>query len=76
MKLEIVKTFGPYKKPTEQTIPKFKEIQVKVLGLALTIDKLCPESDEKRSALSALTMVRMFANASIAINENVPEEKV
>lgn len=70
MKPEIEKRFGPYRKPTEQTIPKFQQIQEKTLELAHLIDHLCPESREKSSALTELQMVRMFANASIAIYDN------
>lgn len=68
-KLEIENRFGPYRKPTESTIPKFEAIREKVLELALLIDQLCPESKEKNIAISQLVFVKMSANAAIALYE-------
>lgn len=66
-KVPIEQRFGPYRKPTEQTIPKYGKIQEKVLELALLIDELCPESPEKATALTTLQSAKMSANAAIAI---------
>lgn len=68
MKQETLERFGPYRKPTEITIPKYTAIQEKSLELAILIEDLCPESRQKASALTQLEMVKMFANASIAIH--------
>jgi hypothetical protein len=65
---DIMKRFGPYRKPTEVTIPKYQKIQEKTLELALLIEELCPESKEKSSALTLLQQVKMGANAAIAIH--------
>ena len=65
---DIKKRFGPYRKPTEVTIPKYQKIQEKTLELAELIDQLCPESREKSSALTLLQQVKMSANAAIAIH--------
>jgi len=64
---ETEKRFGPYRRPTEETIPKYEAIQKKTLELAMLIDTLCPKSREKSSALSLLQQAKMSANASIAI---------
>lgn len=63
----VDKRFGPYRKPTEDTIPKYTAIQEKTLELAKLIDSLCPASPEKASALTILQQVKMSANAAIAI---------
>ena len=67
-KVEISNRFGPYRKPTEVTIPRFQAIQEKTLELANLIDSLCPHSKEKATALTQLVNVKMSANAAIAIN--------
>ena len=67
-KVSIEKRFGPYRRPTEKTIPKFSAIQEKALELADLIEKTCPEGNpEKATALTLLQQVKMMANASIAI---------
>lgn len=60
--------FGPYKKPTEKTIPKFQKIQTWALEFARIIDELCPESREKSLALTKLQGVKMWANAAVALH--------
>lgn len=67
-KMEIIERFGPYRKPTEVTIPKFKAIQEKALEMALLIHELCPHSKQKATALTQLEMCKMSANAAIAIH--------
>lgn len=64
----IVERFGPYRKPTEITIPKYQKIQEKALEFALLIDELCPNSQQKSTALTQLEMCKMSANAAIAIH--------
>jgi len=64
---EIEERFGPYRTPTEVTIPKYKAIQEKTLELAALIDDLCPTSREKATALTTLQNAKMSANAAIAI---------
>lgn len=66
-KISIDERFGSYRKPTELTIPKYQKIQEKVLELAKLIDELCPESQEKATALTTLQTAKMSANAAIAI---------
>jgi len=65
---EIIERFGPYRRPTDLTIPKFQQIQEKALEMALLIHLLCPESKQKSKALSYLEDVKMNANAAIAIH--------
>jgi len=64
--------FGPYRKPTGETAPKFKQIQQKALEFALLIDSLCPNGREKSTALTLLVNTKMQANAAIALNEGEP----
>jgi hypothetical protein len=64
---QLKETFGPYRKPTELTIPKYKTIQEWSMNMAAVINSLCPESREKAIALTKLQEARMFANAAIAI---------
>jgi hypothetical protein len=66
-RISVTERFGPYRKPTEETIPKYKAIGDKVLELALLIEELCPEAPEKYSALTDLMKAKMQANAAIAI---------
>lgn len=65
--ISIEKRFGAYRKPTEDTTPKYKAIQEKTLELALLIEELCPSSPEKATALTTLQSAKMSANAAIAI---------
>lgn len=64
---QLAETFGPYRKPNEETIPKYELIQLKTLELAKLINELCVDSREKSSALTSLQAARMWANAAIAI---------
>lgn len=66
-RITIKERFGPYKKPTEKTIPKFQAIQEKALEMAELISESCPDSPEKFTALTQLQNVKMSANAAIAI---------
>ena len=68
LKPEIEKRFGPYKQPTEKDVERHTELREACLKLAHIIDRVCPESREKASALTELMMVRMFASASVAIH--------
>jgi hypothetical protein len=65
---EVTERFGPYRKPTEVTIPKYQAIQGKCLELALLINDLCPHSKQKAIALTNLEACKMSANAAIAIH--------
>lgn len=66
-RISIDERFGAYKRPTEETIPKFEAIQKKSLELAKLIDELCPNAPEKFTALTQLQLAKMSANAAIAI---------
>ena len=60
--------FGPYRTPTDETKPKFKQIQEAALGFAELIFELCPDSQQRSSALTLLEQAKMSANAAIAIH--------
>lgn len=65
--ITIEQRFGSYRKPTEDTIPKYAAIQEKTFELAKLIEELCPISPEKAHALTTLQNAKMSANAAIAI---------
>lgn len=58
-----------YKKPSEDSLPKFANITEAVKNLATVILSNCPDTPYRRRAIEELTAVRMFANASIAIDQ-------
>lgn len=64
--LENVESFFRYHPPTAATIPLFEEINNRSLALAKTILECCPDSEFRRTALTAVVGARMFANAAIA----------
>lgn len=66
-KQTITERFGPYRKPTDETIPKYEKIQKLTLELAKLIDVECPNSPEKYTALTHLQLAKMSANAAVAI---------
>ena len=64
---KIENRFGPYRRPTTSTIPKYEALQKKTLELAILIEQNCPSCEEKSSALTLLQQAKMLANAAIAI---------
>lgn len=60
--------FGPYLPPTEETKPKFKQIQEAALIFAEMIFDVCPDSQQRSAAFTLLEQSKMLANASIAIH--------
>lgn len=68
-RMRVTERFGPYRRPTDATAPKFKQIQEKSQELALLIHELCPYSQQKATALTQLEMCKMSANAAIAIHQ-------
>lgn len=63
-----------YHPPQNDQLPRYDEIRRDMLRLSLTIDRCCPPSQEKLEAQRLLTMVRMWANSSIAIHEAADRE--
>lgn len=66
MTLENIDRFFSYHPPTASTIPLYQEINTRALALARTILESCPDSEFRRTALTAVVGARMFANAAIA----------
>ena len=60
-----------YHAPTPDQLPRFEQIRDEGRELALLLNALCPQSRELSLALTKLEEVVMWANASIARNENV-----
>jgi hypothetical protein len=59
-----------YHSPSGTQQQRYVEIREKAKELAHLINKDCPESREKSLALTSCQQTVMWANASIAINEN------
>lgn len=59
-----------YHAPKENQPQKYENIRKNALGFAELIDAMCPDSREKSLAITALEEVVMWANASIARNED------
>ena len=60
-----------YHSPKEGQPEKYTAIREKAKELAYMIDELCPNSREKSLAITNLEQSVMWANASIAINEEL-----
>lgn len=59
-----------YHKPKAGQPERYEEIREKAKELGLIIAADCPDSSEKGQALNSLREVVMWANASIACNED------
>lgn len=66
---QIENTFT-YHRPTGTQPARYEALRAEAKVLALLIHESCPESREKSLALTSLQQTIMWANASIAINEN------
>jgi hypothetical protein len=66
---EIVNRFT-YHKPIGNQPQRYERIRNKARELALLLRDACPDSRERSKALTDLQQCIMWANASIAINEN------
>lgn len=62
-----------YHAPKKGQPEKYEALRAKALELAELMDELCPDSREKSLAITALEESNMWANASIARNDQVAE---
>jgi hypothetical protein len=67
--MDIENTFK-YHAPHGSQAGRYVLLRADAKKLALRIEECCPESREKSLALTNLQQAVMWANASIAINEN------
>jgi hypothetical protein len=58
-----------YHPPTKSQVIRYKQLRDAGLELALTINEQCPECADKTLAVRKVREAIMYANASIAINE-------
>jgi hypothetical protein len=65
---ELERLFA-YHPPKEDQRRRYQHIQEAAKFLGYVIKEHCPESRERDVAIQLLTMVRMTANQSIAVNE-------
>lgn len=59
--------------PTSDQAVAYQEIRALAKRMAESLERLCPESDEKKTATDHLRATVMWANASIACNPVVPD---
>jgi len=59
-----------YHAPSADQQKRYEEIRRVAMRLAHLINAICPESREKSIAMTNIQQAVMWANASIAINEN------
>lgn len=65
-----------YHRPTEEQQKKYIELRQKAKEMAYRIEVCCPPSREKSLAMTKLQEAIMWANASIACNEQMyPSDK-
>lgn len=70
---EQLENIFTYHKPTPAQVGKYAVLRAKGKELAYLINTSCPDSKEKRMAIMSLQQTIMWANASIAINEEPAE---
>ena len=68
--LDYIHRAFTYHKPDGDQATRYASINESAAGLARKILIECPESSERTLAIRALQEARMWANASIAINES------
>lgn len=71
-----IKSRFSFHKPDAEGTEKMRAIRRKVRDLADAIDKLCPETREKATALTQLATVMMHANSAIVQQYPVDENDV
>ena len=64
-----VESLFTYYPPQKDQGDRYNEITAKIEETAHLINSLCPDSPEKTLAMRDLQRARMYANASIAVNE-------
>jgi len=62
------KTFT-YHSPNDTQIPRYQKLREKAKELSYLIGQLCPDSREKSLALTDVEQAVMWANKSIALEE-------
>jgi hypothetical protein len=70
MTSEQIGNIFTYHKPSGNQPQRYEEIRTIAHAFALVLQNHCPESREKSLAITNLQQSVMWANASIAINEN------
>jgi hypothetical protein len=66
---EIIERNFKYHAPKEDQPQRYERLRGEGRGMAQLIDELCPDSREKSLAMTKLEEAIMWANASIARNE-------
>ena len=70
MDLDNFFTYHPPKVDSKDQIPRYEQLRTTAKDFAKLIIMNCPDSRERSLAITNLQQSVMWANASIAINEN------
>jgi hypothetical protein len=70
---DLLRNWFTHHAPIEGQVERYTEIRDTGLGFATRLVELCPESPERSTALRKLREVVMWANASIACNEEAEQ---
>ncbi len=70
MTLMDLDNFFTYHPPKKDQIPRYEQLRTTAKDFAKLIIMNCPDSRERSLAITNLQQSVMWANASIAINEN------
>lgn len=70
MDLDNFFTYHPPHPPKKDQIPRYEQLRTTAKDFAKLIIMNCPDSRERSLAITNLQQSVMWANASIAINEN------
>jgi len=65
-----------YHRPFGSQEERYNEVRAAAKLFALVIQDLCPPSEERTLALRDLQRCVMMANASIALNEKLPDDVI
>jgi hypothetical protein len=74
MTKEQLENIFTYHSPEGTQNDRYVQLREKAKELASMVNNLCPESREKSLAITSIQQSTMWANASIAINENPVKE--
>jgi len=63
---DMIQHWFTYHSPTDEDIPKYKEVRDSGLRFARVVQKNCPDSADKSAAIRKIREAVMTANAAIA----------
>jgi hypothetical protein len=70
MTAEEIKNLFTYHPPRPDQVPRYEEIRTAAQAFAVIVNGLTPDSLEKATAIGKIQEAVMWANASIALEQN------